>query len=293
MKLFDAHGHLTDEKYAQDLQQILQNARQTGLCGIVSAGYDLASSQAAIALAQQENNVFATMGVHPENVAENWFEAQEDFAEFIKKAQKNLENCFKTLKKLAKNAKVVAVGEIGLDYHFLNELDQIKHEKQGQGLAEEEKIQIKNLQKFAFERQIDLANELNLPIVVHSRDAMGDTLEILQKHKPLKESLLHCYSGSLESAKILMKLGFSFSFGGVLTFKNARSVQEVAANLPLERILLETDCPYMSPEPFRGKRNEPKNVIYVADKISRLKNIPLEQVAEITTQNSLRLFGIK
>ncbi len=295
MELFDAHGHLTDEQYSADLQQVIENARQAGICGIVSAAYDLTSSKLAIALASTNKDIYATVGVHPENVAEleDWFKnGKGDFSEFVKNAQKSLENSLKTLKKLAKSQKVVAIGEIGLDYHFLDYLGQIKHERAGESLTDFEKEEIKNLQQIAFEKQILLAEELELPIVVHSRDAMGDTLKILQKYRLQKESLLHCYSGSIESAKILMQLGFSFSFGGVVTFKNAHNVQEVVKELPLERILLETDCPYMSPEPFRGKRNEPKNVVYVADKISKIKNIPIEQVALVTTQNSMRLFGI-
>ena len=167
-----------------------------------------------------------------------------------------------------------------------------KQEKFGQNLTGNEKESIKNLQKWAFLKQIGIADRLNKPVVVHSRDAMGDTLEILRNHRLKRESLLHCFSGSLESAKELMKLGFSFSFGGVVTFKNAKNVQEVVKNLPPERILLETDCPYMSPEPFRGKRNEPKNVVYVADKIAKLRELSIEEVARITTQNAERLFEI-
>ena len=133
---------------------------------------------------------------------------------------------------------------------------------------------------------------MNLPIVVHSREAMGDTIEILKNNRPNKESLLHCYSGSVESAKILMDLGFSFSFGGVVTFSNAKTAVEVVKSLPIEKILLETDCPYLTPVPFRGKRNEPKNVVYVADMIARIKNMTIEEVAEKTTENAKRLFGI-
>ena len=147
-------------------------------------------------------------------------------------------------------------------------------------------------QKEFFIKQIEIANKLDLPIVVHSREAMGDTIEILQKHPPKRPSLMHCYNGSLESAKILMKLGFSFSVGGLVTFKNAKTVQEVVTNLPIENILLETDCPYMTPVPFRGQKNEPKNVVYTADAIAKLKNISIEEVASFTTENSKRLFGI-
>ena len=253
MKLIDSHAHLTDEKF-NNVEEILKNAKESGIEKIVCSAYNLSSSDEATKLAEKYENVFSNVGLHPENV--------EEFSE----------EYFEKLKKLYKSPKVVAVGEIGLDYHFTTEN--------------------KDLQKQIFERQLHLANELNLPAVIHSRDAMGDTIEILKKVRLKRESLLHCFSGSYESAKILMELGFSFSFGGVVTFNNAKNVVEVVKNLPIEKILLETDCPYMTPVPFRGQRNEPKNIVYIADAISRIKGMTIEEVAEITTKNAERLFKI-
>ena len=262
MELIDVHGHLTSEAYENDLETVIANCDEA-LLAYISAGCDLSSSKDVVELASKHGKAYAVVGVHPENI-ENWNE-----------------NSFENLKKLAKNEKVVGIGEIGLDYHYLQELSPNEVEEN------------KRKQKMIFEKQIELANQLNLPIVVHSRDAMGDTIEILKNNPPKRNSLLHCYSGSLESAKILMSMGFSFSFGGVTTFKNAKNVQEVVKNLPLERVLLETDCPYLSPEPFRGKRNEPKNVVYVADAIARLKNITIDEVAKVTTNNAKSLFDFK
>lgn len=253
MKLIDSHAHLTDEKF-DDIPQVLKNAKESGIEKVVCSAYNLSSSAEAVKLSEKYDNIFANVGLHPENV--------DEFSE----------GYFSKLKELYKSPKVVAVGEIGLDYHFTSEN--------------------RDFQKEIFEKQLLLANQLNLPAVIHSRDAMGDTIGILKKHKLKRENLLHCFSGSLESAKILMELGFSFSFGGVVTFNNAKNVVEVVKGLPLERILLETDCPYMAPVPFRGQRNEPKNVVYIADAISRIKGITIEEVAKITTQNAERLFKI-
>ena len=253
MKMVDVHAHLTDQKF-DDVEQVVLNAEENGVGKIICSAYNLLSSQQAVDLSKRFNQVYANVGIHPENV-EEWS------AETIK----NLEN-------LSKNSKIVAIGEIGLDYYWRQDT--------------------KEKQKQIFVDQINLANKLNLPIVVHSREAMGDTIEILKNNRPNKESLLHCYSGSVESAKILIDLGFSFSFGGVVTFSNAKTAVEVVKSLPIEKILLETDCPYLTPVPFRGKRNEPKNVVYVADMIARIKNMTIEEVAEKTTENAKRLFGI-
>ena len=251
--MVDVHAHLTDQKF-DDVEQVVLNAEENGVGKIICSAYNLLSSQQAVDLSKRFNQVYANVGIHPENV-EEWSE----------ETIKNLEN-------LSKNSKIVAIGEIGLDYYWRQDT--------------------KEKQKQIFVDQINLANKLNLPIVVHSREAMGDTIEILKNNRPNKESLLHCYSGSVESAKILMDLGFSFSFGGVVTFSNAKTAVEVVKSLPIEKILLETDCPYLTPVPFRGKRNEPKNVVYVADMIARIKNMTIEEVAEKTTENAKRLFGI-
>ena len=253
MELIDAHGHLNDEKF-DDVESAVERAEERGVIAHVCASCDLSSSQKAVDLANRFSIVYAAVGFRPENISS-----------FDK-------NSLSEIEKLAKNDKVVAIGEIGLDYYYEKET--------------------KEEQKEIFADQIDLANKLNLPVVIHSREAMGDTLEILKKHSPKKESLMHCYGGSIESARELMKLGFSFSFGGLLTFKNATNVIEVVKQIPIERILLETDCPYMTPVPYRGQRNEPSYIVYTADMLAKIKGLTLEEVAKVTTQNARRLFGI-
>lgn len=262
MKFVDAHAHITDERF-ENVDEIVENAKEKGVDKIVCSAFNMPSSVKALDLAKKYSNVFANVGFHPENVEE--FDDNNSIS--------NLEN-------LAKNKKVVAIGEVGLDYHFF------------EGKTDDEILRLKNKQKEIFVKQINLANKLGLPIVVHSRDAMGDTLEILKRNPVKKESLMHCYGGSIESAKILINMNFVFSFGGVVTFNNAKNVREVVQNLPIEKILLETDCPYMTPVPFRGQRNEPKNVVYVADMISKIKGVSIEEVAEVTTKNAERVFGI-
>jgi len=253
MELIDVHAHITDEQF-DDVEKVIERAKEQGVEKIICSSADLSTSQMAVALTKEYQEVFANVGIHPENV------------------DKALDGSLKKIENLAKHEKVVAIGEIGLDYHYTQDN--------------------KDKQKTLFANQIELANKLDLPIVVHSRDAMADTIEILSKTPPKKESLLHCYSGSVESAKILIKLNFSFSFGGVVTFSNAKTAVEVVKFLPIEKILLETDCPYLSPVPFRGKRNEPKNVVYVADMIAKIKGMKFEDVVKITTQNAKRLFKI-
>lgn len=253
MELIDSHGHLSDAKY-DDVQALVARAKERGVIAHICASCNLSSSQKAVELSKQFDIVYAAVGFHPENALEYNKDSVAD------------------LEKLAQENKVVAIGEIGLDYYYEKET--------------------KEKQKEIFIEQIELANRLNLPVVIHTREAMGDTLEILKKHTPTKPSLMHCYGGSIESARELMKLGFSFSFGGLVTFKNAQNVVEVVKQLPIEKILLETDCPYMTPVPYRGQLNEPSYLIYTADMISKIKELSLEKVSEVTTQNARRLFGI-
>ena len=239
----------------EDVKDVIKEAKKRGVKKIVTAGYNLLSSKRSMKIANEFDGVYAVVGVHPENVEE------------VDK------NYLEDLKSLAINKKVVGIGEIGLDYHFTTET--------------------KEKQKKMFIDQIELANNLGLPIVVHSRDAMGDTLEILKTHTPKFGGLMHCYSGSIESAKELLKLNFSFSFGGGCTFKNAKNVCAVIENLPLEKIMLETDCPYLAPVPHRGERNEPKYIPLIAEKIAELKNVSLEEVVNETTENAEKLFNLK
>lgn len=253
MEIVDVHAHLTDDKFV-DVEDVVARATESGVERIVCSAYNFSSSCQAVKLSKLYGGVFANVGLHPENVDEM--------------CEGYLEKIFN----LSKEKKVVAIGEIGLDYHY--------------------RTDNKELQKEVFIKQIEFANSVNLPVVVHSRDAIGNTIEILKQYPSKRESLLHCYAGSVESAKILMKLGFSFSFGGVVTFANAKNTVEVVKQLPLDRILIETDCPYLSPVPFRGKRNEPKNVVYIADTIAKIKGITLEEVAKVTTENAERIFKL-
>ena len=255
VKMFiDVHAHLIDEKF-NDPKKVVEDANFFGVEKIVAASSNYETSLKSQEFANATEGVFCTVGVHPEDC--------ENFDEVEKK-----------LETLAKKDKVIAIGEIGLDYHY----EDVNKEKQ----------------KEIFLKQIVLADKLSLPIVLHSRDAMADTMKILKENKAKLNNggIFHCYSGSVEEAKEILKLGFSFSFGGVCTFKNARKVVEVINFLPIENIMLETDCPYLSPEPYRGKINEPKNIPIIAEKIASIKGLSLEEVALKTTQNAERVFKI-
>lgn len=250
----DVHAHIIDEKF-ENPNKVVETANFFGVEKIISAGSNYETSLKSNEFARKTRGVFSTVGVHPEDCDE--FESVEE-----------------QIEELAKNEKVVAIGEIGLDYHYEN------HDKEKQ--------------KQVFLKQIILADKLSLPIVIHSRDAMADTMEILKSNKDKfkKGGIFHCYSGSVEEAKEILKLGFSFSFGGVCTFKNAKRVVDVINFLPIENIMLETDCPYLSPEPHRGEINEPKNIPFIAKKIALIKGLSLEEVAKITTKNAERMFKI-
>jgi TatD DNase family protein len=250
----DVHAHLVDEKY-ESPKEVVERANFFGVDRMICASASYETSCKSVEFASITSGVYCTVGVHPEDCIEY------DEVEF-------------KLKELLNNEKVIAVGEIGLDYHYEN--------------YDKEK------QKEVFEKQIFLAYEAKLPIVIHSRDAMNDTLEILKRNKDklIYGGVFHCYSGSIEEAKEILKLGFSFSFGGVCTFKNARKVVEVLDFLPVENILLETDCPYLAPTPHRGELNEPKYIPLIAEKIAEIKNLKLEEIATITTKNAERIFKI-
>ncbi len=253
--MIDSHAHLQDEKF-NNVSNIICSAQQNGVNTIVCASSSIKTSKQAVEIASHNKMVFATIGIHPEE-ANEWNEQS-----------------INVLKQLAKNKKVVAIGETGLDYFY--------------------QFCSKEMQKQAFVGQIKLANELNLPLVVHSRDASKDTIDILKQNINLLKNgvVIHCFSMSLEILKEVEKLGFYISLGGAITFKNARGLLDIAKNVNLNMLMLETDSPYMSPEPFRGKVNEPKNVLYVAQKIAELKNTTLEEISIKTTQNAKKFFRI-
>lgn len=253
--LIDSHAHLDGEEFAQDREEVLAFAKKMGIDRIVNVGFDLPSSRRSIALAGRYPGVYAAVGVHPHEAGE----APENYLE--------------ELEKLASQPKVVAIGEIGLDYFYNHSEPEV--------------------QKRIFREQIRLAKRIGKPIIIHDRDAHADTLNIIREERAGETGgVLHCFSGSWEMAQECMKMGFYISLAGPVTFKNAKKGIEVALNMPLHRLLVETDSPYLTPEPYRGRRNEPGYVRYVAEKIAELKGISLEEVAEATTRNAEELFGI-
>lgn len=251
MKLVDTHCHLDNEKFDEDRLEVIERIKEN-LEFCVNIGYDLASSKKSLELAKEYDFIYAVIGVHP-----------IDIAEYSEEVEKELEI-------LGKNPKVVAIGEIGLDYHWMTEP--------------------KEIQQGRFKRQLELAERLNKPVVIHTRDAMEDTVNILKEY-PNITGVIHCYPGSLETAKQLVDR-FYLGIGGTLTFKNSKKAVEVVKDIPLDRIVIETDCPYLTPEPFRGKRNEPIYVEYVAKKIAEIKEISVEDVTKVTTENAKKLYRI-
>ena len=252
--LFDTHAHMDDRAYDEDRAELLEKLPQQGICLVMDPGCSLASSRSIDALTRRYDFLYGAVGSHPD-VADEVDEAVlEEYRKLV-----------------ASNPKIKAIGEIGLDYHY-------------------EDIP-RDVQKRAFRLQMALARELGLPAIVHERDAHEDGMKIVEEF-PKVTGVFHCYSGSLEMAKWLIERGWYIGFTGVLTFKNARKALEVAGNIPLERIVLETDCPYMAPEPFRGKRNDPGKLYRMAEKLAELRGLTVEQIHEITTENGKRLYRI-
>lgn len=258
MELFDSHAHYDDEKFDIDRDKIIEDVFKSGVTKLISAGYSLESSKKAIELSRKYDYIFATCGISPNDIP----------------ADNNIENQLLEIEQLASNNKVVAIGEIGLDYYWNKEN--------------------KELQKHIFIKQIDLANKLNLPIVIHTRDAIMDTLDILKNVKKTdKPGVFHCCPLNVELVKEAVKLGFYISFAGPITFKNSKNANQVINEVPLDRMLIETDSPYLAPEPNRGTRNDSRNVKYIAQKIAECKNINIEEVAKYTYSNAMKVFDIK
>ena len=255
--IFDTHIHLNDEKYT-NIDVLIKEAKELGVNAFLCVGYDLESSKKAIEIASKFDNVFASVGVIP-----------------TEHKQYN-DGTINELRKLVKSSsKVKAIGEIGLDYYW----------------EKEEKI--KEKQKRMFIEQIALANELDLPVSIHARDSLNDTLNILKLYTVNKAGIMHCYSGSLDLAKEFIKLGFYIAFGGVLTFKNSKVSKEVLKNIPLERIVFETDAPYLSPTPYRGQINLPKYIFNTIKYASEILNINLNELEKITFNNSLKILHVE
>ena len=252
MNLFDSHCHYNDEKFDEDREQIIEKNLKE-ISNAVVAGYSLEASKRAIKIAEEHEHLYAIVGISPNDISENI-----NYAE---------------IEELAKHLKVVAIGEIGLDYYWNKEN--------------------KELQKQAFIKQIEIANKLDLPIVIHTREAVMDTLEILKQHPVNKKGVFHCCPLNIELIKEALKLGFYISFSGNITFKNAKNANACIQAVPLDKQLIETDSPYITPEPHRGERNTPANVKYVAEKIAETHERTLEEIANITAENAKRIFEIK
>ena len=255
--IFDTHCHLNDEKLLQNVDEIIENAHKVGVNRFLVVGWDKESSLTAIKLAEQYEGVYAAIGFHPENIFDATYEDFEETMKYIN------------------HPKVVAVGEIGLDYHWTK--DSIKRE----------------LQKEWFIKQIDFANEHHKPISIHNREAFLDCLQILKEHRPLYSGVMHCYSGSVELLKDVLDLGLYIGLDGPLTFLNAKTPKEVCEVVPLERLLVETDCPYLSPHPLRGTVNKPKNIVLITDEITRIKGLSKKHILDVIYENSNRLFGLE
>ena len=253
--LFDTHAHMDDHAFDEDRQNLLQTLPENGIGLLMNPGCSLASSKNAVALAQEYDYIYAAVGSHPDAADEVNEEVLEEYRKLCK----------------LHPDKIKAIGEIGLDYHY-------------------EDIP-RQLQKKAFIAQMELARELDLPVIVHERDAHEDGLAIIKAFPEVK-GVFHCFSGSAELARQLTDLGWYIGFTGVLTFKNARRAIEAAQAIPLDRIVIETDCPYMSPEPFRGRRNDPSRVYRMAEKLAEIRGITVEDAQRITMENGKRLYRI-
>ena len=251
---FDTHTHLDDEKFAQDRELVIEKIKNEGVSLAVNVGADIASSKASVALAESYDFIYAAVGVHPNEVGS----MQEQDLD--------------TLAQMASHEKVVAIGEIGLDYHY-DEPD-------------------RDIQKIWFEKQLRLAQTLSMPYIVHDRDAHQDTLDILNKVGYYR-GVMHCFSGSCEMAKTVLDMGLYISIAGQVTFKNAPKVQAVAKMVPQDRLLIETDSPYLTPEPYRGQRNDSANVRFTCEKIAELKGIATEELAKATLENGKKFYGIR
>ncbi|PFK36802.1 hydrolase TatD [Bacillus cereus] len=254
--LFDTHSHLNAEQFKEDLQEVIVRMKEAGVSYTVVVGFDEATIKKAMELAETYGFIYAAVGWHPVDAIDM---TEEHLA---------------WLEELAAHPKVVALGEMGLDYHW---------DKSP-----------KEVQKEVFRKQIQLAKKVNLPIIIHNRDATQDIVDILAEENAAEVGgIMHCFSGSVEVAQQCIGMNFLISLGGPVTFKNAKKPKEVAMEIPMEKLLIETDCPYLTPHPFRGKRNEPSYVKLVAEEIANLKGISYEEVAKITTENAKGLFGIE
>ena len=252
--LFDTHAHVDDAAFQEDRQELLENLPKQGITMLLNPGCSLETSRNAVKNAREYDYIYAAVGSHPDAADEVNEEVLDAYRQMVRE-----------------NPKVRAIGEIGLDYHY----EDVPRQRQQE----------------AFRAQMALAEELNMPVIIHDREAHEDCLNII-KEFPSVKGVFHCFSGSAEMARQLAKLGWYVGFTGVITFKNARRAVEAAAAMPIDRIVIETDCPYMSPEPFRGKRNDPSRVYRMAEKLAEIRGLPVEEMQRITLENGKRLYRI-
>ncbi len=260
MEFFDSHSHYNDEKFDEDREQIIKETYEADVTKFVCAGYNIQSSLFSLNMSKKYEFIYSICGISPNDIPQSEQQLWKDINEITEIVKKN------------NSKKLVAIGEIGLDYYWSKEN--------------------RDLQKQAFIKQIELANELDLPIVIHSRDASVDTIDILKKHKVNRTGIFHCCQLNQELVRQALELGYYISFAGPITFKNSKNAPEVIKMVPIDRILIETDSPYLAPEPNRGKRNDCRNVKYVAQKIADVKGYSLEEVAKKTYENAMRIFNI-
>jgi len=260
MEFFDSHSHYNDEKFNEDREQLIQDTYNDGVTKFVCAGYNIKSSLDSLKMSKKYEFIYSICGISPNDIPQSEQELWKDIDEISK------------IVKTHQDKKLVAIGEIGLDYYWNKEN--------------------KELQKQAFIKQIELANELELPIVIHSRDASVDTIEVLKTNPVNKKGIFHCCQLNQEMIRQALELGYYISFAGPITFKNVKNADDCVKIVPMDKILIETDSPYLSPEPYRGKRNDSRNVKYVAQKIAKIKGLALEEVAKITYENAMRIFEI-
>lgn len=258
MGLFDSHSHLNDEKFDEDRDKIVREVYESGVTNFITAGYSVSSSKSAVRMAKNYDFIYAIVGVSPNDIPQTEDGLWKELLEIQTLAQNN--------------KKVVAIGEIGLDYYWNNDN--------------------KEIQRKAFIEQIKLANELDLPIVIHTREAVMDTIQILKENPVKNKGVFHCCPLNRKLVKEALRLGFYISFAGPITFKNSKNANEIINLVPNDRILIETDSPYLSPEPLRGKRNIPANVKFVAQKVADVKEIDFKEIEKITRENAERIFKI-
>lgn len=285
MEFFDSHAHYDDARFDDERDKLIEDVYKSGVTRIISAGYSLEGSIKSLELSNKYNFIYSTVGISPNDLIERAevsnLEKSKTNLENIEKSypqiddemwKQNIEKIDKLISSNLSSKRIVAVGEIGFDYHYDTD---------------------KKIQYEAFSKQIDIANKYDLPIVIHTRDAVMDTLTMLKEHPVNKKGVFHCCPLNRELVKEALKLGFYISMAGPVTFKNSKNANEIIEMCPMDKILIETDSPYLAPEPVRGTRNDSRNLKYIAQKIASVKGITIEEVAETTYENTMKCFNIK